>query len=126
MPTDSELMRLRLQSDLRDAMKAKDRVKIDVLRTLMAAIDNASAVSLDAPTTPSDPRTDGYSQYVVTGAGKTEVERRALTNDDIARIFATEAAERRASAGELAQHGKLEAAAALRESAAFIDAYLSD
>jgi hypothetical protein len=117
-------VRTRLQADLRHAMKARDRAKIDVLRVLIAAIDNAGAVALDALTTPDYAHTEGRSQYVVTGVGKTEVERRALSRDDLARIFADESVERRASANELEQYGKTEEAAALHASADFIEAYL--
>lgn len=120
----AEYVRQRLQSDLREAMKARDRAKIDVLRILIAAIDNAGAIALDGSETPAYARNEGRSQHVVTGAGRTEVTRRALTPEDITQIFVAEAAERRGTAENLERHSRPSEAAALRESAAFIEAYL--
>ncbi|HEX2370403.1 MAG TPA: GatB/YqeY domain-containing protein [Acidimicrobiia bacterium] len=78
-------IRERITADLADAMKRRDTEVVAVLRTTLAAIGNAEAVPL--ATTRSWP--------VV---GPTEVPRRELTEDDLARVIRSEAAERQAAA----------------------------
>jgi len=120
----AESMRQRLQADLREAMKLRDKAKLDVLRGLISAIDNAGAVALDAPEVRDYTNFEGRSQHVVTGVGKTEVTRRTLDAADIATLFQRDADERRAAAEEMTKHGRAAEADALRASAAVVESYI--
>ena len=124
MSDAAETMRQRLQADLREAMKARDKPKLDLLRALISAIDNAGAVALDAPEVREFANTEGRSQHVVTGVGKTEAVRKTLNAADIAVLFQREAAERRTAADDIARHGKDVEAEALRAGALLIESYL--
>ncbi|HVV34573.1 MAG TPA: hypothetical protein VHC73_15200 [Vitreimonas sp.] len=126
MTDAAERMRQRLQADLREAMKARDKAKTDVLRSLISAIDNAGAVALDAPEVRDYANTEGRSQHVVTGVGKTEAPRKTLCEADLAAVFKREAEERRAAAADFECHGKNEEAEALRAGAALIESYLGN
>jgi uncharacterized protein YqeY len=122
----SQAIRERLQRDLRAAMKARDLLARDLLRALIAAIDNAGAVAWEETQAPSITTTQGRSRYVVTGAGQTEVARKPLSNEAIAALFKREAGERCAAADAAERHGKTEAAKTLRDRADLVEVYLSD
>lgn len=124
MTDAAETVRQRLQADLREAMKARDKAKVDLLRGLISAIDNAGAVALDAPEVRDHATTKGYSQHVVTGAGKSEVTRKTLNADDLAALFKREVAERRTAADDIERHGRHAEAEALRMGAVLIESYL--
>jgi uncharacterized protein YqeY len=124
MSDAAETMRQRLQADLREAMKARDKPKLDLFRALISAIDNAGAVALDAPEVREFANTEGRSQHVVTGVGKTEAVRKTLNAEDIVVLFQREAAERRTAADDIARHGKDVEAEALRAGALLIESYL--
>lgn len=114
----------RLRADLTAAMRARDASKVRVLRTVLAAIDNAEAVPADA----SGPATSGESPIAgaASGVGATEAARRELTAGDIAALVRAERDERVAAAAELAAVGAVEQAAELRAEAALLDPYLTD
>jgi hypothetical protein len=76
-------IRARLQDDLRDAMKARDKVRVGVLRATLGAIANGEAVPTDAP-----PNVPGRPE-----AGATEVPRRDLDEGAVRAIIAGEIAE---------------------------------
>ncbi len=78
-------IRERIAVDLTDGLKRRDREAITVLRTTLGAIGNAEAV----PVTTS-------RSWPVTGP--TEVARRQLTEDDVARVIRSEVEERMAAA----------------------------
>lgn len=86
----AEAMRQRLQSDLRSAMKARTVREVAVLRQLIAAIDNAGAVSLPPKTEPI----------------QCEVERRSLGSDDIQALLQREFDLRRHAADEFSSLGR--------------------
>jgi uncharacterized protein len=123
MDDAAEPMRARLQADLRAALKARNKLAVSVLRALIAAIDNAGAIALQAPGAHAHPPRPGGSQYVVAGNGKTEAARKPLNPQDIETLLASEAGERRAAADQVARHGKHEEAAALRLGADLIETY---
>jgi len=101
-------IREQMQSDLRAAMQARQRVAVSVLRATLAAIANAEAV---------DPATaDRHA---------TEVDRKHLTGDDIAAIVTVERDDLRAASKEMASLRQDEKAAELAEQAALLDGYLS-
>lgn len=90
-------------------MKERDRTAVTVLRSTLAAIDNAEAV--DAA---------GGSSAIESspvGIGVAEVERRALSEEDIAEIVRSEVADREAAAQEYDRAGRSERAEALRAEA---------
>ena len=103
-------------------MKARDAVAVAVLRSALAAIDNAEAVDdAGAPTTLSG---DGPIAKSVSGLGAGEVPRRLLTPEEEATIVASEMAERRAAAAEYDRLGRPDEALRLRAEAAVIAAYV--
>jgi uncharacterized protein YqeY len=109
--TDSGLRR-RLRHDLRDAMKARDRTRVSVLRATLGAIDNAEAVaSDDRPNLPG-------------GNAATEVDRRELTEPDVAGVVAHEAAELRADAALHRARGDASPLADLEARLAILETYL--
>jgi len=79
-------IRDRMQQDLRDAMKARDRLTVGVLRATLGAIANAEAVPSDAR-----PNVGGRQE-------PTEVARRELSEADIAAVVEREVAELEADA----------------------------
>jgi uncharacterized protein YqeY len=117
-------MRDRLREDLAGAMKARDRVAITVLRTTLAAIDNAEAVDVSS----SEPRGTG-SHHVAgssAGVGSSDVTRRVLSDAEIGTIIREEFDERWQAAAEYEKLGRVDAADALRREAAVLDRYLPD
>jgi uncharacterized protein len=90
-PDVGEVVRQRLQADLRSAMKGRLALDVAVLRALIAAIDNAGAV---APPPKWAPR-------------RSEVERRRLGFGDVEAILLREYETRRAAASELSSLGRV-------------------
>jgi uncharacterized protein YqeY len=117
-------VRDRLREDLAAAMKARDRVAITVLRTTLAAIDNAEAVDVSPrePAGAASPHIAGSSA----GVGSSDVTRRVLSDADIGEIIREEANERRDAASEYEKLGRVDMADALRREAAVLDGYLPD
>jgi len=99
MPDPTEVMRTRMQTDLRAAMKARDAVETGVLRCLIAALDNAGAIT-PAPTTGAAKFTG--SEHVATDAawGSAEATRRSLSAAEVDALIAREVAARRGAAVE--------------------------
>jgi uncharacterized protein YqeY len=101
-------------------MKARDRVAVTALRSTLAAIDNAEAV--DRPATVDDRLA---IEQIPLGVGAAEVERRALTPDQVEHIVRTEVAEREAAAHDYERAGRPERAEQLRGEAGVLSAHLS-
>lgn len=95
----------RLRVDLRDALRIRDAERVSLLRTLLAAIDNAEAV---------DTRDS---------LGTSEVPRKNLSDADVANVVRNESIDMRAAAAEFEQQGNLGEAQRLRARAAIADAY---
>jgi uncharacterized protein YqeY len=117
-PTRSSLRR-RLRDALVVAMKERDRVAVAVVRSTLAAIDNAEAVDATAAA--------GGSSAIESspvGIGVTEVERRALSDEDIAQIVRSEVADREAAALDYDRAGRPERAEALRAEAQVLSSHL--
>lgn len=113
-------MRDTLRADLTTAIKARDRVAVAALRSVLSAIDNAEAVPLTSE------RAAG-SQHVagaVAGLGAAEAERRELTDDDMRSIIETELGERTAAATEYERLDRTDQAERLRAEAAILSRYL--
>lgn len=93
-----------LRADLREAMKARRADETALLRSLIAAIDNAEAVPMQA--------------------GATEVPRLALDTAAIQAILLADIAEREQSAAQLEPLGQSDRAATLRAQAKLARRYL--
>jgi uncharacterized protein YqeY len=111
----ADTIRARLRSDLSQALKTRDGRTADILRTLIAAIDNAEAV----PVTHSGP----YRELAF-GDPAAEVPRKSLGAAEIAAVLNAEIAERLAVAEELAAKGRNAQADELRAGCAIVRLYL--
>jgi uncharacterized protein len=108
-PDAAETMRIRLQTDLRLAIRARAGFDMSVLRALIAAIDNAGAIDLTK--SPS--------------ARQCEVERRRLSPADVLAILTYEHLARREAADLFARLGRsMESKQAIREME-FVSRYLT-
>lgn len=114
--------RERLRTGLREAMRARDTTAVAALRSALAAIDNAEAITV------ADPRAlaaDGeYVAGAALGVGATEATRRSLTEADVVRLLQAEAGERRAAARDYLAARQPGAAERLEAEAAVLERYL--
>jgi uncharacterized protein YqeY len=78
-------------------MKDRDRAALATYRTALAAIDNAEAVPL------ADGHRAGAVELSPVGVGRTDAERRSITEQDMAEIVRLEAQDRRDTADSLAR-----------------------
>lgn len=117
MPDDAATeMKARLRADLRTAMKARNAADAKVIRSLVAALDNA-----EAPALPVDQKSAAAHPFAGRSA---EVERLRLTWPHVQDIVRGELHERERAAAEFERLGKREHAATLREEAIVITRYL--
>lgn len=93
-------------------MSARDRTTVAALRTTLAALSNAEAVSADG----SRPATGTFAN---------EVDRKELDEADVLAVLERERAELAASAEEYEAVGQGDEAAALRAQLAVLDHYLA-
>lgn len=112
----ADAMRARLRTDLKTAMQARSALEVGVLRSLIAAIDNAQAV----------PTAYGHQNYVsrAFGDGTAEVPRVTLSQADLGALLAMESEARIGAADELDRCGRPVEAAALREQALIARRYM--
>jgi len=108
-PDAAEVMRKRLQTDLRVALKARLALDVAVLRVLIAALDNAGAV----PVAP-----EGL-------APRHEVERRQIGFPEVQSILWREYEAHRTAAEEFARLGRDEDSGRARREMAVVSHYLS-
>ncbi len=109
-----DAVRARIRTDLRAAMSAKATGEIAVLRTLLAALDNAEAV----PVAP-----ERYTERQFGDPG-TEVARKQLSAEDVAAILEAEQREKLTVAEQLAKVGRADDAAKLKADASIVGRYL--
>lgn len=102
-----------MQADLKTAMSARDKTAVAVLRTTLAALSNAEAVSA-AGSAPA------------LGAFANDVERKLLDDADVRAVIERERDELAASAAEYDRVDQAAEAAALRAQVAILDRYLTD
>jgi uncharacterized protein YqeY len=107
--TEEEGMRAHIATQLRVAMKARDVSRIAALRSLSAALDNATAVPLPGRLLPNDRR---------------EVPRKELSALDIRAIVMREITERREAAATLTAHGCRERAAVVEGEIKVLEPYI--
>ena len=106
--------RARLGTDLLTARKARDAQRVAVLRTLVAAIDNAGAVPVETAGDPSQP-----------ALGANDVDRRAQSTDELRDLLVADRDERRHAAEVYRDAGRDDEAGRLLAEAAITDAYLA-
>ncbi|QNG20972.1 hypothetical protein G4H71_08770 [Rhodococcus triatomae] len=130
-PTDPEVLRSAMRADLVAAMKERRREVVAVLRTALAALDDAEAVA--APAAQSSPVAAPAAQSPVqgghvagarVGVGSTEVERRVLSLADVRAVLEAQIAERTVEAERYDTYGQHDAANRLRREAGVLGAYL--
>lgn len=105
----------RLRTDLKAAMQARASEEVRLLRTLIAALDNAEAVPAEGRQTNALPRAFGDPSG--------EVDRRRLDSAEIEALLAEEVETRLAAAADYESRGRGEEAARLRAEAALIGRY---
>jgi uncharacterized protein YqeY len=103
----------RLRADLKGALQARESGKVSVVRTLIAALDNAEAVEVE----------QGPYHSRAFGDPGGEVARRELDVCAIHAVLEREAASRVAAAEGYERHGRPEDAARLRAEAALVQSY---
>lgn len=102
-----------LKRDLTPAMRSRDRVRVDTIRTLISAIDNAGAV--DGLETGHEPKL-GLSH---------DVDRKDVTMDQERQIVTTERDDLLAAADEFRDLGKSDRANELAMRAQIASTYLA-
>ena len=115
-------LRQALRDALPGAMKAKDTPARNAIRSALAAIENAEAVTVDTsgPTVASSEHVAGTNL----GVGAAEAARVDLDDERILEIVSTERDERLAAAAEYRANGRDEQASDLEAEAAALDAFL--
>jgi uncharacterized protein YqeY len=101
-----------MREALPEAMRARDKAAVSALRTTLAALDNAAAVSLDE----AQLRGVALEQSPV-GVGTTEATRRELSERAVVDIVRAEVAERLEAAARLTAPAHADRAARLRAEA---------
>lgn len=111
----AEAMKVRLRADLKAAMIARDVVRMAVLRSLVATLDNAQAVPIGG----------GHERYreLAFGDASAEAPRLTLSEGDVRALFAAEADSRRAAAAQMQSHGEAERGARLLAEAEIVAGY---
>jgi uncharacterized protein YqeY len=100
-----------LKAELRVAMKTRDQLRITTLRTMLSALDNATAVEVDPTIVPLQGITP-------------DVPRRELSRHDEIEILRREAEGRRTALQQYESLGKMDVATRLRAELAIFDPYL--
>ena len=121
MSDPAENLRARLRDDLRAAMKARNAVATSVLRSLIAAIDNAQSV--EVAKAPSAPVADSEWVAGASSFGAADVPRRLLSAAELDALMCDEAEKLRAAAAEMARLGRHEAADRARAEAEIAQRY---
>lgn len=102
----------RMKTDLKEAMKQRQKETVTALRTVLAAIANAEAVAVDTSFVPM--------------VGKTnDVPRKALTVDDVQQILKAKISERSIAVAEYEGLGQNDAAAELRAEVKVLEKYVN-
>lgn len=110
------ITKARIRGDLTAAMKARNNAETRLLRALLAALDNAEAVSVGTSH-------DRY-QVKMFGDSSVEVPRRVLSEADIRDLMLRETAEREAAAREFEGLEQKNEADRLRQEISLIARYL--
>ena len=108
----------RLRADLKAALQARDSAKVGVLRTLIAALDNAEAVPVEGSAHVTPPT--GTRAF---GDPSGEVARREIDGPALDALLTGEAEARLAAAEDYDRHGREAEASRLRQEAELIARY---
>jgi uncharacterized protein YqeY/catechol 2,3-dioxygenase-like lactoylglutathione lyase family enzyme len=111
-------IRERLQADLKQALKDRDRVASSTIRSLLGSIANAEAVAA-----PEEDRS--AAPLGVVGVGAAEADRRELSEAEILDIIRADAAERAEALEHAEQHAPPETVERLRAESGVLARYLS-
>jgi hypothetical protein len=120
--TDIEALKGALRRDLTAAMKEHDRSTATALRTALAALDNAEAV-----TVPANGKVVAAAAHVAgagSGVGSTEAGRRSVTGDEAREVLRGLIAEQSGEADRYDTLGQAAAAQRLRAQAGVLRKYL--
>lgn len=104
----------RLKADLVTAMRERDRVRASTIRSLISAIDNAGAVEVEK---------QGFGYGPKIGLGH-DVDRRQVTEDDVARIIVVERDDLVAARDEYRELGQTELAEEFERRVQIAEGYL--
>jgi uncharacterized protein len=118
---ESDDLRTHLRRRLSSALRDQDRPAVSVLRSALAALDDAEAVQ---PAEGLRPEASEHFAGGVAGLGAAEVERRVLTAESQRGIVEAEIEARLAAAATYEQHGQNARGAELRSGAAVLRAVL--
>ena len=110
-----------MRAALSAAMKQRDKAAVSVLRSALAAVDNAEAVDR-----PRDADRGLAIEQAAVGVGVNEVARRSLTAAQIEQIVRGELADRESAAQEYERAGRADRAVELRAGAEVLVRVLSD
>jgi len=102
----------RLRTDLKTAMRERRPADVAVIRTLIAAIDNAEAQPIE-----------GFQERLRQLEPIGEIARRELDTKTLDAVLAAEAQSRLAAAEDYERHGRAEDGARLRSEAELIARY---
>jgi hypothetical protein len=111
-PDNVGVLRARLSSDLRTAMKARDKTVIETLRCLLAVLDNAGAP-------------DQTSAPVAVFGRSADVPRRSLTRNELLELLSAEVTSRGAAVVEYERLGRHQDAARLRAELILLNRYVA-
>jgi uncharacterized protein YqeY len=111
-----DTMKLRLRSDLRAALAERRATDVEVLRSLLGALDQAEAV-------PIAPAGSGHVSFRFGDPGA-EVPRKQLSSEDVRAVIRSERDELLAAADEYAGRAREDIAAGYRLRAAVVERYL--
>ncbi len=103
-------------------MKARDTPARNAIRSALAAIENAEAVSVEPAA--GAVATSEHVAGTAIGLGAAEAERRELDEDHSLEIVSAERDERLAAAADYRARGEQQRAAELEAEAAALDAFL--
>ena len=118
---EADAVRTALRHGLIAALKARDSEAVSVLRTTIAAIDNAEAVpDPGIKPAPGDARIAGATS----GPGSSEAARRRLSPGELDAIVREQVTEQEREAERYDALGQAEAAGRLRRQARVLVAYL--
>jgi uncharacterized protein YqeY len=110
---DPARLRQRLRESLKAALSARDGVAVAVLRSALAAIDNAEAADWSAA-----------PKGVRLGVGAGEIARRKLSAQEVLGVLRAEVSERVAAAAEYERLGRARQALGLKAEAAALESVL--
>lgn len=102
----------RLRADLKAAMRERKADEVAVIRTLIAAVDNAEA-----------PPVEGFAERLRQREAIGEIGRRKLAASDLNRVLEAEARSRLAAAEDYERHGRDDEAARLCREVELIGRY---